>query len=101
MTTTLAGLNRIVSVFFLLCLPAMAADLDVVSTVTFESGGRKYIQPCVHNNTAQLREAHFKVGNHAVRWTFRPLPVAAGQTACYALDAPPIAPGVPNEVNVE
>ena len=101
MPTRFAARTRIGSVFLLLCAPAMAADLDIVSTMTFESGGRKYIQPCVHNNTAELREAHFKVGNHAVRWTFRPLPVAAGQTACYALDAPPIAPGVPNEVNVE
>ncbi len=101
MRISLAGLTRTVSALFLLSAPTMAADLDLVSTVTFESGGRRYIQPCVHNNTGELREAHFKVGNHAVRWAFRPLPVAAGQTACYSLDAPPIVPGIPNEVNVE
>ena len=80
---------------------AAGADLDVVSTMSFESGGRKYIEPCVHNNTAQIREAHFKIGSAGVRWTFRPLSVPPGQTACFALDAPPIAPGVANEVHVE
>jgi hypothetical protein len=80
---------------------AAGADLDIVSTMTFESEGRKYIEPCVHNNTAEVREAHFKIGTSGVRWSFRPLPVPAGQTACFALDAPPIAPGVANEVHVE
>jgi hypothetical protein len=83
------------------CLAVQAGDLELVSTGNFESGGRKYIEPCVHNNTAEIRQAHFKVGNKAVRWSFRPLPIPAGTTACFALDAPPIAPGLPNEVNVE
>ena len=80
---------------------AGAADLDIVSTMSFESGGRKFIEPCVRNNTSQTREAHFKIGSRGVRWSFRPLPVPPGQTACFALDAPPIAPGVANEVHVE
>jgi hypothetical protein len=80
---------------------AVGADLDVVSTMNFESGGRKYVEPCVHNNTAEARQAHFKIGSAGVRWTFRPLTIPPGQTACFALDAPPIAPGVANEVHVE
>lgn len=80
---------------------ATAGDLDVVSTMSFESGGHKYIEPCVHNNTAEAREAHFKVGSAGVRWTFKPLTIPPGKTACFALEAPPIAPGVANEVHVE
>ena len=38
-------------------LAAFAADLDIISTMSFESGGRKYIEPCVHNNTAEARQA--------------------------------------------
>jgi hypothetical protein len=82
-------------------LAAIASDLDIVSTMSFETGGRKYIKPCVHNNTAQARQAHFKVGTTGVRWSFAPLPVPAGQTACFELAAPPIAPGIANEVHVE
>jgi len=82
-------------------LAAAAADLDIISTMSFESGGRKYIEPCVHNNTAEVRQAHFKVGTTGVRWSFAPLPVPAGQTACFELAAPPIAPGIANEVHVE
>jgi len=82
-------------------LPAFASDLDIVSTMSFESGGKKYVKPCVHNNTAEVRQAHFKIGTTGVRWSFAPLPVPAGQTACFELAAPPIAPGVANEVHVE
>ena len=82
-------------------LAAVASDLDIVSTMSFETGGRKYIKPCVHNNTAEARQAHFKVGTTGVRWSFAPLPVPAGQTACFELAAPPIAPGIANEVHVE
>jgi len=82
-------------------LAAFAADLDIISTMSFESGGRKYIEPCVHNNTAEARQAHFKVGTTGVRWSFAPLPVPAGKTACFSLAAPPIAPGIANEVHVE
>ena len=82
-------------------LAAVASDLDIVSTMSFETGGRKYIKPCVHNNTAEVRQAHFKVGTTGVRWSFAPLPVPAGQTACFELAAPPIAPGIANEVHVE
>ena len=82
-------------------LAAIASDLDIISTMSFETGGRKYIKPCVHNNTAQARQAHFKVGTTGVRWSFAPLPVPAGQTACFELAAPPIAPGIANEVHVE
>jgi len=82
-------------------LSAVASDLDIVSTMSFETGGRKYIKPCVHNNTAEARQAHFKVGTTGVRWSFAPLPVPAGQTACFELAAPPIAPGIANEVHVE
>jgi|ERR1041384_7737255 len=84
-----------------LTLTAVASDLDIVSTMSFETGGRKYIKPCVHNNTAEARQAHFKVGTTGVRWSFAPLPVPAGQTACFELAAPPIAPGIANEVHVE
>lgn len=101
MKNPFTAITQTVSVLFLLSAVVTAADLDIVSTMTFEVSGRKYVEPCVHNNTAQMREAHFKVGNKGVRWSFRPLPVAAGQTACFALDAPPIAPGLPNEINVE
>src|SRR5437762_2151871 len=80
---------------------AVASDLDIISTMSFESGGRKYIKPCVHNNTGEIRQAHFKVGTTGVRWSFAPLPVPAGQTACFELAAPPIAPGIANEVHVE
>ena len=80
---------------------AAAQDLDIISTMTFEAGGKKYIKPCVHNNTAQMRQARFKVGTPGVRWSFAPLPVPAGQTACFELAAPPIAPGIANEVHVE
>jgi hypothetical protein len=88
----------------LLCLRALAVaqdDLEIVSTMTFESGGRKYIEPCVHNHAAEVRQAHFKIGAGGVRWSFRPIDVPPGQTACFALDAPPIAPGVANEIHVE
>jgi hypothetical protein len=78
-----------------------AADLDIVSTMTLESGGRKFLEPCAHNNTMELREARLKIGSCAVRWSFRPLHVPSGQTARFTLDAPPIAPGVANEVHVE
>ena len=84
-----------------LTLTAVASDLDIVSTMSFETGGRKYIKPSVHNNTAEARQAHFKVGTTGVRWSFAPLPVPAGQTACFELAAPPIAPGIANEVHVE
>ncbi|MGH7899832.1 MAG: hypothetical protein ACREQQ_17885 [Candidatus Binatia bacterium] len=100
-TSRAAVFARVALLAACFCGPAMAADLEIVSTGNFESGGKKYVEPCVHNNTAQVRQAHFKVGNKAVRWSFRPLPVPAGKTACFALDAPPIAPGLPNEVNVE
>ena len=93
---------RAVSALMVFCASlAAAADLDVVSTMAFEAGGHKYVEPCVRNNTAQVREAHFKVGSAGVRWIFKPLPVPAGKTACFALDAPPIAPGVANEIHVE
>jgi len=93
---------RAVSALMFFCASlAAASDLDVVSMMNFESGGRKYVEPCVHNNTAEVRNAHFKVGSAGVRWTFRPLPVPPGKTACFALDAPPIAPGVANEIHVE
>jgi hypothetical protein len=82
-------------------LPAVASDLDIVSTMSFESGGKKYVKPCVHNNTAEVRQAHFKIGTTGVRWSFAPLPVPPGQTACFELAAPPIAPGIANEVHVE
>ena len=78
-----------------------ATDLEIVSTMSFESNGKKYIEPCVRNNTTESRQAHFKIGVAGVRWSFRPITIAAGKTACFALDAPPIAPGVANEVHVE
>lgn len=78
-----------------------AADLEIVSTMNFESNGKKYVEPCVRNNTTESREAHFKIGSAGVRWTFRPITVGPGQTACVAFDAPPIAPGVANEIHVE
>lgn len=78
-----------------------AADLEIVSTMSFEANGKKYVEPCVRNNSNESRQAHFKIGSAGVRWTFRPMTIAPGQTACFALDAPPIAPGVANEIHVE
>ena len=80
---------------------ASASDLEIVSTMNFESGCKKYVEPCVHNNAAEARQAHFKVGSAGVRWSFHPMAVPAGKTACFALDAPPIAPGLSNEVHLE
>jgi hypothetical protein len=78
-----------------------AADLEIVSQMSFEANGKKYIEPCVRNNSQESRQAHFKIGSAGVRWTFRPMTIAPGQTSCFALDAPPIAPGIANEVHVE
>ena len=80
---------------------AAAADLEIVSTMSFESGGKKYVEPCVHNNTAEARQAHFKIGSPGVRWSFHPMAVPPGQTACFAIDAPPIAPGVANDIHLD
>ncbi len=90
-----------VAALMLWCGYASASDLEIVSTMSFESGGKKYVEPCVHNNAAEARQAHFKVGSAGVRWSFRAISVPAGQTACFALDAPPIAPGVANDIHLE
>ncbi len=96
-----ASLGAIAALMVSSAFAAFASDLDIVSTMSFESGGKKYVKPCVHNNTAEARQAHFKIGTTGVRWSFAPLPVPAGQTACFELAAPPIAPGIANEVHVE
>ena len=101
MNSTVRVSLRVVAALMLWCSYAAATDLEIVSTMNFESGGKKYLQPCVHNNAGEPRQAHFKVGSAGVRWSFRAMSVPAGQTACFALDAPPIAPGVVNDVRVE
>jgi hypothetical protein len=101
MTSPLRVCQWAVAGSVLVCALGATADLEIVSSMTFESQGRRYVQPCVRNNTREPRQAHFKIGSRAVRWTFHPLPVPAGQTVCFALDAPPIAPGVANEIHVE
>ena len=83
------------------CASVSAADLEIVSTMSFENGGKQYVEPRVRNNTTAIRQAYFQVGNPAVRWTLHPLAVPPDQTDCFALDAPPIAPRLANEIPVE
>ncbi len=88
------------------CASVSAADLEIVSTMSFESNGKQYVEPRVRNNTTAtrptaIRQAYFKVGNQAARWTLHPLAVPPDQTVCCALDAPPIAPRLANEIPVE
>ena len=73
---------------------AAAADLAVVSTTTFTSGGKKFLQPCVHNSSNETKNAYVRIGNGAMKWAYPPLPVPAGATKCYAFDAPPLHAGV-------
>lgn len=91
----------VVAALMLMCSYAAAADLEIVSNMPFERNGKKYVEPCVHNKGPEARQARFKVGSAGVRWSFRPVTVPPGKTACFALDAPPIAPGVANDLRLE
>jgi hypothetical protein len=80
---------------------ARAGDLEIVSKVSWESSGRKFVQPCVKNNSAERREARFRLGARSVYWSFAPLPVDAGQVTCFTLDSPVLIKGVDNDVELE
>lgn len=73
---------------------AGAAELEVVSTTTFESGGKKFLQPCVHNGAGETRTAHVRIGNGVMRWAYPPLKIPAKATKCFTFDAPPLHAGV-------
>lgn len=79
---------------------AGAADLEVVSTTTFESGGKKFLQPCVRNVSTESRTAHVRIGNGVMRWAYPPLKIAANETKCFTFDAPPLHADV-EQHNVE
>jgi hypothetical protein len=73
---------------------AGAAELQVVSTTTFESGGKKFLQPCVHNAAGETRTVHVRIGNGVMRWAYPPLTIPAKKTLCFTFDAPPLHAGV-------
>lgn len=66
----------------------------MVSTSTFESGGKKFLQPCVKNATASQQQAYIRIGNGIMRWAYPPMPIPANETKCFAFDAPPLHAGV-------
>ncbi len=80
---------------------ALAGDLEIVSKLSWESGGQKFIQPCVRNNSAVARDARFRIGTGSVFWAFRPLAVQAGKVVCFTLDSPVIAKGLENQLELE
>ncbi len=89
------------SVLALVAVPALAGDLEIVSKLSWESGGQRFIQPCVRNKSATPREARFRIGTGSVFWAFKPLPVEAGKVVCFTLDSPVIAKGLENQLELE
>ena len=91
------GRGGILALFAIVALRSgavAAADLQIVSTTTFESGGKKFLQPCVHNSSKETKQAYVRIGNGVMKWAYPPLPVPPNTTKCYAFDAPPLHAGI-------
>lgn len=64
---------------------ADAADLEIVSTERVSQNGQVLLSPCVRNNSGETRQAKLRVGNQAIRWAYRPIPIPAKGTSCFTL----------------
>ena len=89
-----AGLLALFAIVSVASGAVAAADLSIVNTTTFTSGGKKYLQPCVRNSSNAPKQAYVRIGNGVMKWAYPPLPVGAGETKCFAFDAPPLHAGV-------
>ena len=62
-----------------------AADLEIVSTERVSQNGQVLLSPCVRNKSAEVRQAKIRVGNQAIRWAYRPIPIPPNGTSCFTL----------------